>query len=377
MSDVQIYSRREFVGDIRSATVQGGFRVSRIPTNPTSNTFPFLSQLAGSYEHYQFKSLSFYFRPTTSENTTTTQVSLGTTTMYFCYDPTEPIVTSRNEANNYQGSRTARICDPLSLKVNVPRNPLYLRPVGTQSIDTDIRESDFGYLAIATENVNSPGIPTDGVVGELWVTYVVGFWKPKIQDFIGAAVVESTLGGVYSNVGPSTGANPFGIQPQLRQWLVDGFNCMQITSAESQSYNCFNVLMRRGQIIEVFVVITTDTAATGTLTPAISVTANNTGRAVAQEFRPNYTLATGQIIQGWSAAMSSSVFVGSSAACHDLRYFKCTQDGFVNFLINSVQASTNVSTQGQFYLRFRLVNRPDFMNQLPQAQRSLTWFDPN
>lgn len=378
MSDVQVYSRREFVGDIRSATTQGGFRITRVATNPTTSTFPFLSQLSGSYEHYQFKSLSFYFRPTTNENTTTTQVSLGTTTMYFCYDALEPIVSSRNEANNYQGAKTARICDPLSITVKVPRNPLYLRSIGTQSIDTDIRESDFGYLAIATENVNSPGIPTDGVVGELWVTYTVGFWKPKIQDFIGAAVMESTLAGIYdTGAGSFVGTNAVGIQPQLRQWLVDNFNGMSITSTESQNANCFNILLRRGQIVEVYCNIRSDTPATGVYSINVTTTANNTGRAVAQEFFPVYSIASNQqIITGYIQGAGAALQLGASQG-DAVSYWKCTQDGFVNFLINSPNSLSAISTRGILYFRVRLVNRPDFMNQLPQAQRSVTWFQPS
>lgn len=387
--EIQVFTRREFVGDIRSSSTIGGFKFNRIPANPNSSTFPFLSQLATSYEHYQFASLSFYWRPITNENSTTAQMSLGTVTMYFCYDALEPIVLSRNEANNYQGARTARICDPLTLTVKPPKHPMFLRSPGSQSIDTDIRESDFGYLALVTENINDPTVPIDKVVGELYVTYKVAFWKPKVQDFIGAAVLMSNLVGPVQLTGTDgtniTGAagTTFGVLPVQRNFLIDNFGMKGAVIPNTAPFgNVFSIPMRRGQVIEIEILIgiSSGTFATGIypfLVPQPSGSNVGTGTAVLTGYYPVID-ATGTIIS-YSNTEIQATNATNTSSCAAQYVAKCTKDGIVNFVCTAPGFVTHggAGGAGTFHLRVTLLNRPDYGLQLPVTQRPPNWLSPD
>jgi len=372
MGDVQYYSRREFIGDILSGNPAGRYRISRIPTNPNSTTFPFLSQLATSYEHYQFKNLTFYFRPTTNENTTVTNTSLGTITMYFCYDALEPLVQSRNEANNYQGSRTSRICDPLAINVRVPKNPMYIRSPGSTGIDQDIRESDFGYLAIATENILSPGIPADSPIGELWVTYTVAFWKPKIQDFIGAGNLTTIILGVLS-LNNLSSLNGFGVAQGRRQFICDNWGA-QTQYATVVRDDLWNIVVRRGQIFSIQVRLRCDASQTGVQINTIPGPPL-TGTAVAQNYYPEFNVPVdGQnIIQNYTSQLVTTT--ATSTTFNQINIFKATKDGAFQF--NTEVPSGILTGAGQVMVIITLLNRPDYNSMTPVAQRNSTWFTPN
>lgn len=377
------YSRREFVRDIKSPTVAGQLGIQTVPVNPATTTFQWLSQITNAFEHYRFKKLKFLFRPTTNENTITTQTSLGTVTLYFNYDAADPPVSSRNEANNYQGSISARICDPIVYNVKCPAGSYYIRSNGALHVGQDIRESDFGYLGIVIENAF--GATPGGTVGELWVEYEVDLWKPRIQEGIGSACLMTTIGGQPTASGGTVDgglANTIGISVAQRGFLIDNFGSsgFQYLGSSLLFSNVFPFILRAGTTVEVEAIMFGTTAASDgpmviSLNTSVPTSANiPTGTVVAQQYYPIATGAPNNIIVTYATSLSTSTPAAGTNNMITKTCWRCTQDGPVFFKVNKTPAGANAS--GVFTMTCRLLNRPDFGKTMPTPNRPVLWDTP-
>lgn len=368
------YARREFVGNVTNAASLGGLKVERVGTNPNSTTFPWLSQVTNAFETYKFKSLTFLYRPLTSNNTVSEQNSLGTVTLYFNYDAGDPVVQSRHEANNYQGSISARICDPIVMRVNCSKVPLYIRPKGALEINQDVREMDFGFLGVVVENVNS--VAVGGVVGELWVEYECHLMKPKIDEGIGAGCQETVIYGP-STLNNNTGANGFGISPTVRRFQIDIFNSINLSSTFSTliPHNVWPVFLRAGMIVEVRATqnFSTTTGNVGDITVSLNTTALSSlgiqlGTAVAQ---PKFVTNCDTAGNNPTYVSQFTVGINNQQIRQSHSCWRCTKEGIILFQTNFNQ--NPVGTLSATVISITLLNRPTYFKGLPLAERPTGW----
>ena len=193
-------SHREFITDI---TVESSkfllYPTNGYSLNPgQSNTFPWLSNIAGNFTSYKCHGGSFTFVSTygnavgASSATSPANAALGSVSMAIQYDTVLPPWTTKQAMLADTGAISARpsnnmVCKWNVTKENMPISKLYVRP-GEPAANSDIRMYDFGTLYVAVEGMQIPLVEVEGVpvplpikIGELWVDYSFTFYKPLIS----------------------------------------------------------------------------------------------------------------------------------------------------------------------------------------------------
>ena len=178
---------REFITDIttaKSATGTGAssaFKSYNFHINPgLSDTFPWLSTIADSFETYKLHGLVFQYRSTSGEISTTT--ALGTLIQVAQYNAGNDPFQNKFQMENYQNaistvpSRSQQFGIECSSR-DIPMNHLYVRTGGVPAGE-DPRLYDPAIYQIATTGCPVFQVP----VGELWVTYDIEFFQPKLPQ---------------------------------------------------------------------------------------------------------------------------------------------------------------------------------------------------
>lgn len=171
-------SHREYLTDVTGSI---GFALQSFNINPGSAlTFPWLSSVAECYQSYRIHGLAFEFVSTSADALNSVNTALGTVVMATNYNPANPPFTNKAEMEQYEYSSSNRPsrnqlhlveCDP---KLQV-MDHLFVR-TGNVPAGQDIRFYDWGVFSIATV-----GMQAAATIGELWVTYDIEFFKPRIQ----------------------------------------------------------------------------------------------------------------------------------------------------------------------------------------------------
>nr|AQU11739.1 capsid protein [Cruciviridae sp.] len=210
------FRHREYLRDILSSgiDVNGGvgtpssqFNLSALPINPGQViTFPWFASVASNFEEYSIEGMIFEYRSMSGDAITGTNTSLGSVIMAVQYNVTNPLFGSKTEMENYEFASSCRpssnmICPVECSKFQTPMNELYVR-FGNQSANTDLRLYDLGIFEIAT--VGCQGLSTN--LGELWCSYQICCYKPKLFSGLGYSNLFTHL---YAN--DYTNAFPFGV----------------------------------------------------------------------------------------------------------------------------------------------------------------------
>lgn len=174
--DVYI-NHREFISNI-AANTANTFENRVFPINAgLSGSFPFLSQIAQNFTLYQFQGLIFEF-VTTSGETSTSSNALGKVIMAVDYDPDASPFTNPVQMSNMDYAVSAK--PSTNVRCGVETKPSQLATemqfVRTGDGTRDKIFSDIGQFQIATD-----GVPSAGIIGELWVTYRVRLSRAQLS----------------------------------------------------------------------------------------------------------------------------------------------------------------------------------------------------
>jgi len=185
---------REFITDINSYT---NFTELSYAINPgLQQSFPWLSQIASYYEQYRFHGLIYEFKSTSANALNSTNTALGTIIMATEYDVLDVPFTNKQQMEAYEFSSSCKPSDCMIHPVECdPRQTtiteLYVRSTAPLAgSNSDLRFHDLGNFQIA--GVGSQAV---AVVGELWVSYDVEFFKPKIITPLGADLLYTHIRG--------------------------------------------------------------------------------------------------------------------------------------------------------------------------------------
>jgi hypothetical protein len=199
---------REYITDILTTNAPT-FNISAFAINPGLNaTFPWLSQIASNYEQYKFHGLIFEFKSTSADALNSTNTALGTVILATEYDTYDPVFANKQQMEAYEFSTSDKPsecqihpieCDPRQNTLS----ELYVRNVPSPA-GTDNRFYDLGNFQIAT--VGSQAVAN---IGELWVSYDVEFFKPKIVTPVGGNDFDA-----HYTLAPVSGTSPWGITLQ-------------------------------------------------------------------------------------------------------------------------------------------------------------------
>lgn len=180
-----IVCHREYLGDIYGTTA---FDNKLYPLNPgMSETFPWLSSVAGNYSEYRFHGLIFEFRPLTTDYANAGVP--GVIVMSTNYNSDDPAYINKQQMENAEYAVSTKPTEPVIHGVECAPH-LTIDP--TKSVRTDalpagkdVRNYDLGLFQLATQN-NSAAVD----LGELWVSYCVEFFKPQLPTTIQGGSVD-------------------------------------------------------------------------------------------------------------------------------------------------------------------------------------------
>jgi len=175
-----IVRHREYLQDI-PATVD--FSLNMFPINVgIAATFPWLSSMAQSFEQYRVRGMVFEFKSLAFDAvlSTATSSALGSVIMATQYNVLDLPFNNKFEMENYVFANSSKpsmnFYHPIECaKVQTTVTELYVRNE-TVPVGADPRLYDMGRFNIGTVGMQA----ASGVVGELWVTYEVELFKPKI-----------------------------------------------------------------------------------------------------------------------------------------------------------------------------------------------------
>lgn len=187
---VEIY-HREFVKDvIGGAGVPSAFLNESFAINPglkptpgspqTNGLFPWLSTIASQFETYQFMGLALEFVSTTGQMNSVTG-GLGSVVQVVEYNALNPAFTTKEQMMNYDASISSKpsvnaLCGVECSPNDLPSTHLYVRDQ-PPAAGSDERLYDLGNYQIATQGLPVADMPC----GELWVTYHVRLYQPKLS----------------------------------------------------------------------------------------------------------------------------------------------------------------------------------------------------
>jgi len=167
--------RKEYIGDVSSSI---GFVVNSYPLQPgMPNLFPWLSTFAPNFEEYRIHGAAISFKSTAASALNSTNTALGTVIVAAQYDSYDVPFGSKLEMENYEGSVSCKPAENLIFGLECDRRKdvathLYTR---TGASSGDIRLYDLANISVAT--VGSQAV---AVIGELWITYDITLYKPKL-----------------------------------------------------------------------------------------------------------------------------------------------------------------------------------------------------
>jgi len=170
---------REYLQDIKSSV---NFESSVFAINPgVSSTFPWLSTVAANFEEYIIHGAVVYLNTTAGASVASTNTALGLWGVVTQYDPSEPAFPTKQQAENYVGCQSAVPSQSLMHGIECkPRTGvLDRRYIRTGDLDSalDIKFYDWGNTQVFTS-----GSQNANVIGELWISYDVEFFKPRLHS---------------------------------------------------------------------------------------------------------------------------------------------------------------------------------------------------
>jgi hypothetical protein len=209
VSNSVLVRHREYLGDILANTT---FANAAYPINPgVFQTFPWLSQLAANFEQYRIRGLIFEFKSLSSDAvlSSATNSSLGAVIMATEYNSLSlPYPDKRTMENSQYATSSKPSCSfihPIECaRSQTSVSELYVR--GGAVSTGDLRLYDLGIFQIATVGQQAGG----GVLGELWLTYEIEFFKPQLPSVIQSEVLTD-----HFQLVSVTNAHPLGAASTL------------------------------------------------------------------------------------------------------------------------------------------------------------------
>lgn len=176
-----IVTHREYIKDI-AGTVP--FTVEAFGVNPGDpGSFPWLSNMASQFENYRWLNCRFEFISTSGESLAGANTSLGTVVMATQYNSLNPPFVAKDTMENYDGAVATKpsvSCAHTVQHWNNPFTVLYVRPFNKLPDGFgNLLQYDVGQFYLATSG-QAAGVTT---IGELWVSYSVMLFKPRLNPF--------------------------------------------------------------------------------------------------------------------------------------------------------------------------------------------------
>jgi len=190
--------KREFVKNITGSTA---FTNEAFTVNPgNQGLFPWLTGIAQCYQQYRVNGMVFYFNSTSATALNSTNTALGTVMMASNYDLIEPDYDGKQEM---LASYFSNSCKPSEDMIHAIECDMKQRPVDVLYIDHNGESSsDPSLFNLCNFQLATEGMQASAVIGELWVSYDITFYKPRRPEPYSYSYVDNAAWDIN---------NPFGI----------------------------------------------------------------------------------------------------------------------------------------------------------------------
>nr|UBJ25906.1 capsid protein [Red panda feces-associated circular DNA virus 15] len=215
-------SHREYIQDVVTSATPGAFDIDSFEINPAlSSTFPWLATIAQNFEQYRIHGMVFHFKSNSADALNSVNTALGTVILATQYNVLLPLFKNKQEMENYEFGCSTRpssdVLHPVECDPKVTSfGPVFDVKLGGND-SGDNRLYCPGRFSIAT--VGQQGTSVN--IGELWVTYDIEFFKPRMGDV--ASMISQ-----FKATGTFTAAQPFGTVPLIPSESSD-FSAVSIT----------------------------------------------------------------------------------------------------------------------------------------------------
>lgn len=203
-------SHREYIQDIITSPTAGAFQIRSHDLNPAlASTFPWLATIAQNFEQYRIHGMVFHFKSNSADALNSVNTALGTVILATQYNILLPAFKNKQEMENYEFGCSTRpsadVLHPVECDPKVTSfGPIFDIKLGGNDKGDD-RLYCPGRFSIAT--VGQQGVSVN--IGELWVTYDIEFFKPRMGDTASQMDHWRVL-----NSGTFSSTSPFGLDSQ-------------------------------------------------------------------------------------------------------------------------------------------------------------------
>lgn len=213
---------KEFLGALRGSV---GFQVQREFTlNPgLTATFPWLSDIARSFQEYEIKGMVFHYIPTSGSAVSSTSSALGSVMIQTSYRSTEVAPASKIEMLNEYWSNEVVPFETMAhpIECDPKENPFSVHYVRSGAISSgEPLLYDVGKTFVATQ-----GMQSEYTIGDLWVTYEIELKKPMVSSDVtkynarfNATYINVTTSNFFGTLSVSSGSLP--IQTGVRSFVI-------------------------------------------------------------------------------------------------------------------------------------------------------------
>lgn len=172
------YCHEEYLGDVTSSQL---WEITQFAVNPgLSDTFPWLSTIASSFQKYRIDGLVFYLRSTSSVAiSNTTDLGLGTVLGAFQYNLYDPMPASKVDMLALSGSLSGKPSEDhiYPMECMTSKNVFATRLIRSKGVSDDLAKYDAAKFCLATT-----GFPGEYALGELWVSYDITLMAPRVEE---------------------------------------------------------------------------------------------------------------------------------------------------------------------------------------------------
>lgn len=180
-----IIRHKEYLGPVMGNTVP--FAISdEFPINPgLIKTFPWLANIANCYTRYRLRGAVVCYEPLASDYTTAG--SLGFVALATQYNPLDPDFTNKIDMLNHEFSTECKPSKSMVHPIECAKSQMAISEYFLRSEDppanADLRFYDLGKITVATG-----GNPVTTQIGDLWITYEVELYQPRLSETARGAI---------------------------------------------------------------------------------------------------------------------------------------------------------------------------------------------
>jgi len=226
-NDETIFRHREFLGDVLTAAgTVSPINIDKYQFDPSNQDLaPWLSDVITKFGEYEWRGALIEFKSTCSEGGTS--LAEGSVFLSMNYDVDAPDPTTKIECENTEYAMSEKPSKTCIMPVECKRSRdvqthLYVPPGGEIPAGKDAHLYALGNVYVGSEGV--PNVAAAATkIGELWFTYEVAAWKPKMDPSKSEGLAVHWCFDSYTNARPVGSAAPL-IWKGDTEFVVDTVN---------------------------------------------------------------------------------------------------------------------------------------------------------